>query len=276
MNGCYKPDFLAPANMGGGGTSSAAPYVSGLIAMMMQLRPALAAYPQAVKAILMASCQYKALPAESGDAQELMTSGLTNHQGAGVINPYLAICITGQGNYGVREIEEDESEQNIRIIQPGYGAKGINISIAWLRENYVSEEKQENPLSSATAAMRKNLDLNLVHGGEVCADSALTNSSSEMVYYQGLNNLNMEYTIQVKNMTKRGIVRYGYAWAIDKNRFQPSNQYEGIYFLKNVDNEKYMGAALPSELFTDGGCIYLIKRNCGLYRKTGMEWDIIL
>lgn len=63
-NGCFKPDFIAAQscvdsdmlNMNQKGTSFAAPFVTGTIALLYELRPSLAAQPEAVKAILMASC----------------------------------------------------------------------------------------------------------------------------------------------------------------------------------------------------------------------------
>ena len=57
LGGCKKPDIVAGANLLAGGTSSAAPVVTGTVALMLELKPSLAAYPEAIKAILMASCQ---------------------------------------------------------------------------------------------------------------------------------------------------------------------------------------------------------------------------
>lgn len=94
-NGCMKPDVVAHDNVykssennssyNRGGTSFAAPVVTGTIALMLERRPSLALHPEVIKAIVMASCHYKALPSLDGD-RELMTEGLSDIQGAGVIN----------------------------------------------------------------------------------------------------------------------------------------------------------------------------------------------
>ena len=123
-SGCFKPDFIAAQscvdsdmlNMNQKGTSFAAPFVTGTIALLYELRPSLAAQPEAVKAILMASCHRKVTPS-SGDPAENMASGLTAHQGAGAIDPYKAIAIAGSRHYGVRTLGSTTERERIRINQ---------------------------------------------------------------------------------------------------------------------------------------------------------------
>ena len=237
--GCLKPDIAGPATIGGViGTSISAPVVSGVIALMLELRPSLAAYPQAIKAILLASCHRKALKyAGDTDPQETMEEGLTDKQGAGVMDAYIAICITGSGHYGVREISGQIVDQDIQILQPSYGASGLNVSIAWLRENTVSGD--HNQESSVTAGRRWDLDLKVSYGS-ISKSSSNTNSSTEMVYISPLPATD-EYTIHIKKVTNvNGTVRYGYAWSLNNEQFQNVSEYEGIYYLKNKASGQYL------------------------------------
>ncbi len=239
--GCFKPDLAGPATIGDViGTSISAPVVAGVITLMLELRPSLAAYPQAVKAILLASCQRKALKyVGDTDAQETMDQGLTNKQGAGVVDAYLAICITGQGHYGVREITGGIVSQTIRLRQPSYGATGMNISIAWLRENTASGSSHLLD-TDVTAGTRHNLNLQVSYGSTQKSSSTAV-SSTEMVYLSPLSSDTDDYTITVQKASEEtATVRYGYAWCLDNERFQGAFEYEGIYFLKNKSSGQYL------------------------------------
>ncbi len=232
-NSC-KPDIVASQSMLGGGTSSSAPYVAGTIALMQELRPSLKAYPQAVKAILMASCQRKALKAENDTSeQETMAQGLTNKQGAGVVDTVLALCITAQGTYGVRQISSSTTPQTISFRQPAYG-NGMNVSIAWLQENTLASENQVN------IAAREDLDLYLKQNNSTLKSSTISNSSTEMVYVTP-SSTNNRYTIEVrKYSSSTATVRYGYAWCVSKNWFPYTADYEGVYYLKNANSGYYL------------------------------------
>lgn len=93
VGGCMKPDVVASAitpwddedsDYAGkaAGTSAAAPIVSGYIALMLELQPALVERPEVVKAIVLASCHRKVAPATvDDDLPEQMTEGITNKQG---------------------------------------------------------------------------------------------------------------------------------------------------------------------------------------------------
>lgn len=91
--GCAKPDVEAPATnvLGVGGTSAAAPIVAGICAQIIETKPTLAYQPDAVKAILLASCDRKCL--------ESYTEGLTEKEGSGVVNAQRAIKIVSSTRY---------------------------------------------------------------------------------------------------------------------------------------------------------------------------------
>ena len=94
--GCAKPDILAPQNLLGGGTSTSAPIITGIAALLLEFKPSLGFQPQVLKAILLASCQRKVICTP----QESMEQGLTNKQGAGAVDAWNAISIVSRRQYG--------------------------------------------------------------------------------------------------------------------------------------------------------------------------------
>ena len=274
FGGCAKPDLVAPANMLGGGTSSSAPFVSGIIGLMLELRPSLAAYPQVIKAILLASCHHKALPAEgTGDATETMEQGLTDKQGAGVVDPYRAISITGSGSYGIRTLTGTTASTSINIAQPAYNASGLNVSIAWLRANTMTSS-DHNSAINVTPATAHNIDLSLLSGSAILKSSANTNSSTEMVYYSSPTSTSA-YTVKIDKVDSvSGTVKVGYAWSLDNERFQYKDEHEGIFYLKNVNSGHYLTLNSSDNSISQSGCIGSIKQMWILQKTASGDYRI--
>lgn len=251
-SGCFKPDFIADQpyaykqieNRYTTGTSYAAPFVTGTIALLYELRPSLAAQPEAVKAILMASCHRKVTPS-SGDPAENMASGLTAHQGAGAIDPYKAIAIAGSRHYGMRTLGSTTERDRIRINQPAYGSAGLNISLAW----------SVNPANGSTPASKTDLCLWVTNNGRSVGDSYKSDSSTEMVYITP-SSTNSNYTISAQrdDLDSRLSVRYAYAFSIDKGRYQYTDTAEGVYYLKNKATGLYLtsGSSVTQQSFAGG------------------------
>lgn len=260
-NGCFKPDFIAAQscvdsdmlNMNQKGTSFAAPFVTGTIALLYELRPSLAAQPEAVKAILMASCHRKVTPS-SGDPAENMASGLTAHQGAGAIDPYKAIAIAGSRHYGMRTLGSTTERDRIRINQPAYGSAGLNISLAW----------SVNPANRSTPASKTDLLLWVTNNGRSVGDSYKSDSSTEMVYITP-SSTNSNYAIyaQRDDLDSRLSVRYAYAFSIDKGRYQYTDTAEGVYYLKNKATGLYLtsGSSVTQQAFAGGASQQWILEN---------------
>lgn len=235
-NGVEKPDIIAAANIWKGGTSSAAPVVSGTIALLLQLRPSLAVYPDAVKAILMASCQYKALPA-SGDTQESVSDGLTDKQGAGVFSPYLSVCIVAQGNYGIGISEGLPID--INFYQHKYGASGLNFTITWLKNNIINSSSHED--CTVTEGDDNTLGLFLYKNGVQQTGSAKENTSAQMIYYESLDNSLTKYTARIMDMSYDGdSIDFAYAWCTNNETYQKLGEFEGLYYLKNKNKSNYL------------------------------------
>ena len=260
-SGCFKPDFIADQsyaykqieNRYTTGTSYAAPFVTGTIALLYELRPSLAAQPEAVKAILMASCHRKVTPS-SGDPAENMASGLTAHQGAGAIDPYKAIAIAGSRHYGVRTLGSTTERERIRINQPAYGSAGLNISLAW----------SVNPANRSTPASKTDLLLWVTNNGRSVGDSYESDSSTEMVYITP-SSTNSNYAIyaQRDDLDSRLSVRYAYAFSIDKGRYQYTDTAEGVYYLKNKATGLYLtsGSSVTQQAFAGGASQQWILEN---------------
>lgn len=260
-SGCFKPDFIADQsyayhwvlNDDVTGTSYAAPFVTGTIALLYELRPSLAAQPEAVKAILMASCHRKVTPS-SGDPAENMASGLTAHQGAGAIDPYKAIAIAGSRHYGVRTLGSTTERERIRINQPAYGSTGLNISLAW----------SVNPANRSTPASKTDLCLWVTNNGRSVGDSYKSDSSTEMVYITP-SSTNSNYTISAQrdDLDSRLSVRYAYAFSIDKGRYQYTDTAEGVYYLKNKATGLYLtsGSSVTQQAFAGGASQQWILEN---------------
>lgn len=260
-SGCFKPDFIADQSYAykeiehrnTTGTSYAAPFVTGTIALLYELRPSLAAQPEAVKAILMASCHRKVTPS-SGDPAENMASGLTAHQGAGAIDPYKAIAIAGSRHYGVRTLGSTTERERIRINQPAYGSTGLNISLAW----------SVNPVNRSTPASKTDLCLWVTNNGRSVGDSYKSDSSTEMVYITP-SSTNSNYTISAQrdDLDSRLSVRYAYAFSIDKGRYQYTDTAEGVYYLKNKATGLYLtsGSSVTQQAFAGGASQQWILEN---------------
>ncbi len=233
---CEKPDVLANAYaFGKYGTSFSAPFTSGIIALMLELRPSLAAYPQAVKAILLASCHHKA----ASTPTETMSKGITDKQGAGVVDAYRAISITGRGNYGIREIRSGVINTEVKFNVPKlYGATGMNVSIAWLKNNSISSSNHNT--NNVIENNIHNLNLSVLSGSTVVGTSTKSNSSTEMVYISSPTE-GTTYTARISKMNYiDDSVKVGYAWSFNEEQFQYTSDNEGVFFLKNKQSGNYL------------------------------------
>ena len=232
--GCWKPDVISDSS--NSGTSFAAPVVTGMIALLFEFKPSLANYPQATKAILLASChrkmtkRYYEPTSQYYNLNEPMTEGLSDHQGAGVPDMYKMISIVAQHNYGVCELNDSNNHQrDIQIIQPSYGASNINFSMAYL---------QTNASESNSTLYCDDYDL-VVYNNGTSESSAKAKSSTEMIYENLTSNPN--YTMHIGRYSgTTSVISAGYAWSTDNIRYFPKNYEEGIYFIRNVNSNKML------------------------------------
>ena len=261
-----KPDIVAPqSTVDGTGTSFAAPFATGTIALLYKIRPSLKVQPETVKAILMASCHKKVKKAHTGDPNETMEQGLTTHQGAGALNPYLAIAIAASGNYGVRTMGSTSTSESVEFLAPSYGSSSINCSIAWLKAT----------TSTTTDGSEVNLNLKLYLNNSLKRTSALAHSSAEMTYIELPSSNSKKYKAMVERISATGSkVRFAYAFSVNNNtaHYQQENELpnttnlpEGLYYIKNRATGKVLSYSSGNVLQQDQSFVtsqlWLVKGN---------------
>ena len=205
----YKPDIAMPADS----TSEAAPFASGVAAMMIQLKPSLAVEPETVKAILMASCHRKASrPLETPlTEEENMSDGLTKRQGAGAVDAYRAVSIVALEQYGTNEISSGYQDIYIGKV----GKRNVNVSIAW-------HQDPTKIISNNTLLVEniRELELQVLPDPDTERISAKTNAGKQMVYFTSFGD---EHTIRITKMRPMEVegsneidtFRYAYAWSTE-------------------------------------------------------------
>ncbi|MBE6824219.1 MAG: hypothetical protein E7513_02615 [Ruminococcaceae bacterium] len=233
--GIEKPDVVMPANLLGGGTSSSAPVLTAIISQLLELKPSLAAFPQAIKAIVLASCHRKVDSSTDNEAQETMGAGITERQGAGAPDAWTMACIVSQGTYGVDTMEGSETTAYHRFVLPEYGADKFNVSLAYLRNNICN--------GSASSTVGEKMDLDLYVYGQsntLLGGSILYYSSTEMSY-QPLSSGNDVYKLMITKDDDiyTETLRYGYAYSTNATYATPVTN-EGIYYIKNRENGGYL------------------------------------
>lgn len=225
---CEKPDVVTPGSIGGGGTSSSAPVLTGMIALMLELKPALAAQPQAIKAIVLASCHRKVKKAPNQTNTETMAQGITDRQGAGAPDAWAMACIISQGTYGVGVMAKNTSTSTVRFTQPMYSGGNMNVSVTWLRESVATNDNH----TSSSAGVYQNLDLFVYRNNTLIKSSEKEVSSTEMAYFP-LSSTQQDYMLKLEKFGgSTAAVRYGYAWSTDNMHVTP-NTMEGIYYITN-------------------------------------------
>lgn len=231
-SGCFKPDVIGPSL--NNGTSTATPYIAGMIALLYQYKPSLKASPELTKAILMASCHNKCSKLLNNnnliDLYETLEGGLSDHQGAGIPNMYRMISIASQHTYGNGVLNASNNyERKVHFIQPSYESGYINFTVAYLQTNV--------PSGSASGVI-DDYDLSVTNNGST-KYSNRGNSSTELVY-QSLS-LDPNYEARIYKFSGNSdSVRYGYAWSTDNERFINTYGEEGIYYLKNYKSSYYL------------------------------------
>lgn len=211
--GCLKPDVVASSNFPGNGTSHSAPFVAGVVALMMEAKPSLKTQPETVKAILMASCHRKANPSTKYPSQmETMFNGITNEQGAGIIDAVKAIEIVTKYQYRRRTVNIEDSF-DFFLGNDQYNMQcQMNVSLSWLQTGGI-----EGSNYNVTSGKIQDLDLHVYNPGNTvaCGSSSNANSTTELVY----TNVDTS-TKQVKvkhynyNSSAPETISYTVAWSV--------------------------------------------------------------
>lgn len=236
-----KPDVVLP----GGSTSYATPILTSCIALMLQLKPSLASYPQVVKAIVLASCHDKVLSSDNGEPTETIHSGITEKQGAGAFDLWSMFSIVSQGTYGVGRLSASKDQAVRRFVMPKYKSNSyMNISLTWIKQNYIKDEESDHITDNIEAGPDVNLDLYIYRNGQQVGSSTIgttnTKKSSTEMTYIALDDSNWDYEIRINDVDSyNGVIRYGYAYSTSDSYITPATE-EGVYYIRNYASDKYL------------------------------------
>ncbi len=224
----YKPDIIVPMD-NHSATSSAAPAVSGIIAMMFNLDSSLKAFPEIVKAILIASCHDKATTYIDNviDPNENINYGLTQKQGAGKVNVLRALNIINAGTFGYGVLQPENSQI---VIDSFYLNSSVfdentditmNSSLAWLRRN--TKTPNNGDLHDiVNIGIKHELNLRLYYSSQPInsiKESTTINSGKQMVFYDNPTqnkNYNIKVIRSVEDTNDNDLILFGYAYSVNK------------------------------------------------------------
>ncbi len=129
-----KPDVCAPGenlNIYGytdwSGTSMSAPFVTGVVAQMIDRNSGLSDKTQTLKAALMASCYYNA-------GTDFTYNNISNKEGAGVIDADFTYRVARNGRRTYMDFTPDGEDTQTHLIYADYSNKDFRICIAWEAE----------------------------------------------------------------------------------------------------------------------------------------------
>jgi hypothetical protein len=159
---------------------------------------------------------------------EKIEQGLTERQGAGVMNPYVALAITAANNYEVSTIKNVDTTNSHTFEKSRGGSTGLNVSLAWLRTTH---HPAPNTYSHYYQTPQ-NLNLFLKLNNTWVGSSVQTNSSTEMIYFSNKSNhwnnlnefwsnhsgwVNRNFTVDVHKASGVNTwnTRYAIAWSVD-------------------------------------------------------------
>lgn len=217
-SGCEKPDLLATGNVLIGGTSSSTPVISGVIALMLELKPALVNSPEIIKAILQAACHRKVIDPITLEQTETMPQGLTDKQGAGVVDIAAVINIISNNQYGSGILTGDLYSQPITLENEPLSY--TNLSVAWLQNNIIEDGLPHTDEYEVSVGTIQDINLSIYNNSNLLKTSTKTNSSTEMVYFPLSDNSTYEMVLNREtNSTEE--VRFGYAWSTMADQICP-------------------------------------------------------
>lgn len=212
-DGCAKPDVVAPGigptyydveTQGyeiSSGTSCAAPIVTGLVAQMMEYDSTLKGQAMVVKAIILACCDRKV----SSDNTETMAEGLTEEQGAGVVNAMRMCTILVNESYETGSFTN--TSHNIDFSPYAVG----NVAMAYRRANGISSSVSHTS-GTVTVWSYINVDMHFYPPTGNSFTSDLVLSSTEVAYMDNITT--GTYRVQLEKIDSDLIrtIFYGLAW----------------------------------------------------------------
>ena len=225
---CEKPDIVAPGNeyypnlikelnsqhnpqLGTSGTSFSTPMVTSAVALMLQRDSTLKLKPYLIKSILLASCDRKVLDTDGGTQTEA-NNGITEKQGAGVINVKRAINIVDNKSYKTGFAYNKSVTYDItRTSTESFMTAGL----AWNKYTTLTGNAS-TPYGGYDIT---NLNMILYGLGSsnsnygYIASSFATNSSTEHIFASNLSGYNNKYRFAILKPTENEYSpQYALAW----------------------------------------------------------------
>lgn len=140
--GPFKPDLVAPGQhtscpyspLGSGGTSSAAPVVTGAVAQLMQADPYLKTRPDLVKALLLCGTTHMSQNSSTGNDSPAMDrrlgSGMLN-----VRNSYTALSTSSYPKYYTGTYGFEDNTQHHKTVLVNRPSDSLRIAFTWNKTN---------------------------------------------------------------------------------------------------------------------------------------------
>ncbi len=200
--GAMKPDVSSSGSnvlgLEDGGTSAATATVTGMIAILMEVKPTLVRAPYVVKAIVIASADHIA-------GSSVYSTSYENKQGAGVVDVMRAITILNRGQYWSNYISSNGTYSYTKNVASGSSKStfvfvGNKMNIATGNHGEVEYNNQNMP---STTMVIFNSD------GIGLSGCGMPNSSVQLVRTNYNNSVKIQIT--VSNIGNRGMP-YAVAW----------------------------------------------------------------
>lgn len=162
----YKPDLIAPGScvttsaapeMTNGGTSAAAPVVTGAIAQLLQAQPYLKTNPELVKALLLCGTTHMSAVSSSVSTVPAMT----RQSGAGMLNVYnsfTALSLSSYPKYATGSLEYSEFGPITKSLLVTKSNVPLNIALTWTKTtsfNSISDHDKIDNLGAAALSFLK-------------------------------------------------------------------------------------------------------------------------
>ncbi|MDJ0849493.1 MAG: S8 family serine peptidase [Myxococcota bacterium] len=269
-----EPDLAAPGtnitttnsgtcaiNGGVSGTSFSSPHMAGAAALLIERNSALEEWPEALRAIMMAS---------SFDNIE-GASRLSEVDGAGGFRMDVADEVVVKGQYVARTLDEDDVPGSGTLTLASFnvplGTKKLKVATAW----------DSHPMANwlwGELMLLNDFDLVLKRGGTVVATSASFDNSYEVV--ELIDPPSGSYTVEVPvfgplsagGFLSDEIEYFGLAWAIDNPCLDQGFDVDGDGVCGNVDNCPQPN---PDQTDTDGDGLGDVCDNCPNHANPGQE-----
>ena len=201
--GCRKPDIAAPGEgvLGSGGTSAATAVVSGVLALMIGLKPSIATHPTSAKAILLAGCTKYV-------GGGTLHSGHESKQGAGLVDVVSLLAILSHNRYMETYVSTNTTYSHNVSVNSGsvlHSAvfAGVKMSSGG-SGNHITQQPSYYPMPTV------DFSLDNGYGTTLTSDTGGATTSVRIVRYT-INTTTLTLELDVSYMSSIGMI-YALAW----------------------------------------------------------------